>query len=44
MIMSICPSKGLLSQDYKCVECQSYIRIRNVKVSPGKIYLLLIKK
>lgn len=35
MIMTICPYNGLLSQDYKCVECQSYIRIRNIKVSPG---------
>ncbi|XP_050533520.1 differentially expressed in FDCP 8 homolog isoform X2 [Daktulosphaira vitifoliae] len=33
MILNICPYKGLLSQDYKCAECHSYIRVRNLKVS-----------
>ncbi|XP_015376749.1 PREDICTED: differentially expressed in FDCP 8 homolog [Diuraphis noxia] len=33
MILTITPSNGLLSQDYKCAECQSYIRIRNPKIS-----------
>lgn len=37
MILNICPSNGLLFQDYKCAECQSYIRIRNLKVSPGNL-------
>jgi len=35
MVLSICPTIGLLSQDYKCVECHSCIRIRNLKVSQG---------
>ncbi|XP_050430447.1 differentially expressed in FDCP 8 homolog isoform X2 [Adelges cooleyi] len=34
MIINVCPYKGLLFQDYKCAECQTYIRIRNIKVSP----------
>ncbi|VVC45034.1 Putative zinc-RING and/or ribbon,Zinc finger, PHD-type,Zinc finger, RING/FYVE/PHD-type,Protein kinase C- [Cinara cedri] len=34
MILTICPYSGLLTQDYKCAECQSYVRIRNIKVSP----------
>lgn len=38
MIQTICPYVGLLFQDYKCAECQSYIRIRNIKVSPGNSY------
>lgn len=37
MILTITPSNGLLSQDYKCAECQSYIRIRNPKISSGNI-------
>jgi len=37
MILTITPSNGLLSQDYKCAECQSYIRIRNAKISPGNV-------
>lgn len=41
MIMTICPYSGLLSQDYKCAECQSYIRIRNIKVSPGNTEIQL---
>jgi len=37
MILTITPSNGLLSQDYKCAECQSYIRIRNPKISSGNV-------
>jgi len=35
MILTICPYKGLLLQDYKCAECQTYIRIRNIRTSSG---------
>lgn len=42
MILTISPSTGLLFQDYKCAECQAYIRIRNIKVSPGNIKLTIL--
>lgn len=41
MISTISPYNGLLSQDYKCAECQSYIRIRNLKISPGNICIII---